>query len=126
MKYMSIFLLWLEDCQVEAPVQWHTLTVPKSSPVRNYVILSLLTTFSFDNSILPAVWLISCKTPMFRKGNPADAKNYRHIALTSTMCNFMESVIKDQNYKSSFLLIKTATCRHQKPFHSFKLAGMPM
>ena len=58
--------------------------------------LSLLFTFSFDHGILPAAWLISFITPIFKKGNPAEANNYRPIALTSCMCKLMETVIKDQ------------------------------
>ena len=58
--------------------------------------LSLLFTFSFEHGILPAAWLISFITPVFKKGNPASANNYRPIALTSVMCKLMEAIIKDQ------------------------------
>lgn len=59
--------------------------------------LSLFFTLSFDNSILPASWLISCIRPtsIFKKGNIAEADNYRPTALTATMCKLLESVIKD-------------------------------
>ena len=60
--------------------------------------LSLLFTFSFDHGILPAAWLISFITPIFKKGNPAEANNYRPIALTSCMCKLMETIIKDQTF----------------------------
>jgi hypothetical protein len=57
--------------------------------------LSLLFTYSFDNSILPDVWL-SFIIPIFKKGNAADPLNYRPISLTATMCKIMEVIIKDQ------------------------------
>jgi hypothetical protein len=42
--------------------------------------LSLFFSFSFENSILPPVWLTSYITPIFKKGNPADVNNYRPIS----------------------------------------------
>ena len=76
--------------------------------------LSLLFTFSFENSILPAVWLTSFITPIFKKGNPADANNYRPIALTATMCKLMEFVIKDQMVQ--FLVDKGHISKRQHAF----------
>jgi hypothetical protein len=73
--------------------------------------LSLLFSFSFENNILPPVWLTSYKTPIFKKGNPADVNNYRLIALTATMCKLMESVIKKQ--MAQFLLDKGLISKHQ-------------
>jgi hypothetical protein len=58
--------------------------------------LSLLFTFSFEHGILPESWLTSFISPIFKKGNPADANNYRPIALTDCMCKLMETIIKDQ------------------------------
>jgi hypothetical protein len=58
--------------------------------------LSCFFTISFDSGYLPPVWLTSFITPIFKKGNPVDANNYRPIALTATMCKLMESIIKDQ------------------------------
>lgn len=58
--------------------------------------LALFFTFSFENSILPEVWLKSFITPIFKKGNSSDPNNYRPISLTCTMCKIMESIIKDQ------------------------------
>jgi hypothetical protein len=56
----------------------------------------LLFTFSFEHGILPAAWLTSFISPIFKKGNPADANNYRPIALTACMCKLMETISKDQ------------------------------
>jgi hypothetical protein len=58
--------------------------------------LSLLFTFSFEHGILPESWLTSFISPIFKKGNSADANNYRPIALTDCMCKLMETIIKDQ------------------------------
>jgi hypothetical protein len=76
--------------------------------------LSLFFSFSFENSILPPVWLTSYITPIFKKGNPVDANNYRPIALTATMCKLTESVIKDQ--MASFLLDNGLISNHQHAF----------
>jgi hypothetical protein len=53
--------------------------------------LLLLFAFSFEHGILPESWLTSFIYPIFKKGNPADANNYRPIALTDcmTMCKLM-------------------------------------
>lgn len=58
--------------------------------------LSSLFSLSFENGILPTAWLMSYITPIFKKGNPAHANNYRPVALTSIMCKLMETIIKDQ------------------------------
>jgi hypothetical protein len=58
--------------------------------------LSLLYAFSFKLDILPAIRLTSLVSPLFTKGNPADANNYRPLALTVCMCKLVETVIKDQ------------------------------
>jgi hypothetical protein len=76
--------------------------------------LSLFFSFSFENSILPPVWLTSYITPIFKKGNPADVNNYRPIALTATMCKLIESVIKDQ--MARFLLDNGLISKHQHAF----------
>jgi hypothetical protein len=76
--------------------------------------LSLFFCFSFENSILSPAWLTSYITPIFKKGNPGDANNYRPIALTATMCKLMESVIKDQ--MAQFLLDRGLISKHQHAF----------
>jgi hypothetical protein len=58
--------------------------------------------------------LISFVTPIFKKGNPADANNYRPIALTATMCKLMESVIKEQMVQ--FLVDKGRINKRQHAF----------
>jgi hypothetical protein len=58
--------------------------------------ISLLFTLSFESGILPAAWLMSYITPIFKKRNPSFANNYRPIALTAIMYKLMETIIKDQ------------------------------
>jgi hypothetical protein len=72
--------------------------------------LSLLYMFSFENGILPAVWLISFITPVFKKGNPASANNLS----TSVMCTLMEVIIKDQIVE--FLINKGLISKSQHAF----------
>jgi hypothetical protein len=76
--------------------------------------LSALFTLTFNNGILPPAWLMSYITPIFKKGNSADANNYRPIALTATMCKIMESIVKDQLV--SFLVDKGLLSKQQHAF----------
>jgi Reverse transcriptase (RNA-dependent DNA polymerase) len=63
--------------------------------------LSQFFTVSFEHGI---IWSSTFITPLFKKGITADANNYRPIALTCTMCELMESIIKDKILK--FLMSK--------------------
>jgi hypothetical protein len=53
-------------------------------------------------------------TPIYKKGNAADASNYRPISLTATMSKLIESVIKDQMVQ--FLVDKGILNKHQHAF----------
>ena len=57
--------------------------------------LSLLFSKLFVLSALPDIWKTAVITPIYKKGPPSDASNYRPISLTCVMCKLMESVIKD-------------------------------
>ena len=75
--------------------------------------LSIIFTLSLDNNYLPDDWLKAFISPLFKKGNSADPSNYRPIALTSTICKLMESIIKDQILSyllSKGLISKKTTC----------------
>ena len=63
----------------------HSLSLP----------LSLLFSKLFVLSALPDIWKTAVITPIYKKGPPSDASNYRPISLTCVMCKLMESVIKD-------------------------------
>jgi hypothetical protein len=76
--------------------------------------LSQFFTICFQHSIIPPVWLTAFITPLFKKGKPVDASNYRPIALTCTMCKLMESIIKDQLVQ--FLVEKGLISKHQHAF----------
>ncbi len=76
--------------------------------------LAQLFTFCFENSVLPEVWLKSFITPIFKKGNPCDANNYRPISLTATLCKLMEAIIKDQLVR--YLVDKGLINKHQHAF----------
>lgn len=59
--------------------------------------LSLLFTFSFNNSILPTIWKKANVTPLYKnKGSSNIPNNYRPISLTSVVCKVMESIIVDK------------------------------
>ena len=59
-------------------------------------IIAYLFQLCFDSSFMPVVWSKAFITPVFKKGDPTDASNYRPIALTCVLCKLMESIIKDQ------------------------------
>jgi hypothetical protein len=76
--------------------------------------LSILFSFCFENGFLPADWLKSYITPLFKKGLTTDPNNYRPIALTATMCKIMETIIKDQLLH--FLLSEGSISKNQHAF----------
>ena len=51
-----------------------------------------------DNSI-PAVWKQAYVTPIYKKGNRSDPKNYRPVSLTSLICKTMEHILVSQIMK---------------------------
>ena len=57
--------------------------------------LSLLFSKLFSMSALPDIWKLAIITPVYKKGSPSDASNYRPISLTCILSKLMESVIKD-------------------------------
>ena len=57
--------------------------------------LAYLFSLSYAHSFLPPSWRHAYITPIFKKGDPSCATNYRPISLTSTACKLMESIIKD-------------------------------
>ena len=57
--------------------------------------LSLLFSKLFSMSAIPDIWKLAIVTPVYKKGSPSDASNYRPISLTCILSKLMESVIKD-------------------------------
>jgi len=58
--------------------------------------LSLLYSASFELSAIPDMWKAAIVTPVFKKGSPTAASNYRPISLTCIVCKIMETIIKDR------------------------------
>ena len=64
--------------------------------VENTIISPLAIIFRtvIDQQVLPTEWKSATITPIFKnKGAPSDPSNYRPIALTSTCCKILESII---------------------------------
>jgi hypothetical protein len=57
--------------------------------------LSFIYSKSFELSALPDIWKSAVVTPVFKKGSPSDACNYRPISITCIICKVMESIVKD-------------------------------
>ena len=56
--------------------------------------LNLIFRQSLDTSTLPSDWKSSIISPIFKKGNKAEASNYRPVSLTSIVCKMLETLIK--------------------------------
>ena len=76
--------------------------------------MSSIFTLGYENNYLPVEWLRAYITPIFKKGSSTDPNNYRPIALTSTICKLMESIIKNQIL--SYLLTKGLISKKQHAF----------
>jgi len=76
--------------------------------------LSLLFTASLDLSAIPDIWKAAVVTPVFKKGSPTAASNYRPISLTCIVCKVMESIIKDKLI--AYLLEKKLITKQQHGF----------
>ncbi|VEN44679.1 unnamed protein product [Callosobruchus maculatus] len=55
--------------------------------------LSLILTSSFQSHYLPSCWKQAVVTPVFKKGDKHDAKNYRPISLTPLVAKLVEKII---------------------------------
>ena len=62
---------------------------------------SLLIIFqnSYNTGTVPSSWKEANITPIFKKGDKKDPKNYRPVSLTSILCKVMESALKDYKYQ---------------------------
>jgi hypothetical protein len=80
---------------------WHSLHACLALP------LSIIFNKSFNSGILPSCWKHSVITPVYKKGDPSLASNYRPIFLTSVACKCMESIVRDALY---FLILKVISC----------------
>ena len=72
--------------------------------------------YSFNSSVLPAIWLHAYITPIFKKDDSTSPANYRPISLTCTTCKIVESIIKDA--MSSALLTANLITKQQHAFIS--------
>jgi exonuclease III len=78
--------------------------------------LSSLFQLSFDLAFMPPIWLMAYITPIFKKGDRSNPKNYRPIALTCSICKIMESIIK--NVMLTQLQSHGVITKHQHAFLS--------
>lgn len=61
--------------------------------------LSNIFNSSMNSGTLPSDWKLANISPVFKKGNKCEVKNYRPISLTSIICKIMEKIIKDKIVK---------------------------
>jgi hypothetical protein len=57
--------------------------------------LSIIYQTSVNTGILPDDWKEANITAIFKKGNKAQAGNYRPVSLTSVVCKIMETLVRD-------------------------------
>ena len=58
--------------------------------------LSMLFNKSLTTGKVPNEWKLANVTPIFKKGDKSQPKNYRPISLTSVVCKLMETIIRDK------------------------------
>ena len=54
---------------------------------------------SLTQGTLPSAWKHAYISPIFKKGNKSDHKNYRPVLLTSLICKMMEHILVSQIMK---------------------------
>ena len=57
--------------------------------------LSIIFQNSHNTGTVPSSWKEANITPIFKKGDKKDPKNYCPVSLTSILCKVMESILKD-------------------------------
>jgi len=82
----------------------HACWMYASVHFKNYsVVISPILTKIFQQSLnpgtVPLQWKHAHASPIFKKGNRSDAKNYRPISLTSVVCKVMKHIIVSQIMK---------------------------
>ena len=70
------------------------LLAPQIAPVLTFIFNQSIQTGS-----LPSDWKTANVTPIFKKGDRAESKNYRPVSLTSICCKVLEHVIHSQVMK---------------------------
>ena len=56
-------------------------------------VLTKLFQYSLDQGVIPSDWSKANVTPLFKKGNKANPRNYRPISLTCITCKILEHII---------------------------------
>jgi len=56
--------------------------------------LSVIFNHTLQTGSLPDIWRTAVITPVFKKGSPSDAQNYRPISLTCVACKLMECGVR--------------------------------
>jgi hypothetical protein len=59
-------------------------------------VFTRLFNMSLVQCTLPSPWKTAIVAPLFKKGSRTDAKNYRPISLTSSICKIFEVIIKEK------------------------------
>ena len=67
---------------------------------------------SLDTGKLPVSWKMGLVSPIFKKGNRHQAKNYRPVSLTSIICKTLESIIRDHIMKHMVEKHLLTKCQH--------------
>ena len=81
-------------------------------------ILSLLFQASLNQSTIPQDWKLAHVTPIFKKGDPLKASNYRPVSLTSIPCKILEHIVFSHTMKH--LTHHNILCDNQHGFLKFR------
>ena len=77
-------------------------------------VFSILFQACIDQGKIPLDWKMAHITPIFKKGDPSKASNYRPVSLTSVPCKLLEHIVHSQVI--NHLLANNILCDNQHGF----------
>ena len=75
-------------------------------------VYTILFQASLNQGTLPSDWKTAHVTPIFKKGDPKEACNYRPVSLTSISCKLLEHIIHSNVMKHLDLNKILTSCQH--------------
>ena len=77
------------------PDGWHPFLLKNIADLI-HVPLAIIFQKSLNEGVVPSQWLDACVTAIHKKGLKSAVENYRPVSITSIICKFMESIVRDK------------------------------